>query len=137
MVSLGPPPSLRAILVRKAALPRHIWCGMTTGAATHASNLWGHPSWAFPVPITCHACRSPLGRDPYESSLPQWLFDVVHTIAFPTPHARIPRDLGLSLLVTGMWLENHLFCPSLLLGCRGPRPPLLASMPPPPRPPYS
>ena len=59
---------------------------------------------------------------------------VVRTTAFPTPHARIPRDPGLSLLVTGVWLGNHLFLgPSLLLGCRGPRPPRPASMPPPPR----
>jgi len=58
---------------------------------------------------------------------------VVHTTAFPTPHARIPRDLGLSMLVTGMWLENHLFGPSLLLRCRGPRPPRPALTPPPPR----
>jgi len=59
---------------------------------------------------------------------------VVRTTAFPTPHARISYDLGLSLLVTGMWLENHLFGPSSLLGCQGPRPPRYASMPPPPRP---
>ena len=34
---------------------------------------------------------------------------VVRTTAIPTPHARVPRELGLSLLVTGVWLGNHLF----------------------------
>jgi len=101
-------PSLRAILVRKATQPKRIWCGMTTWVPTHAPNLWGHPPWAFPALFTCHACRSRLERDPYESSLSQWLFDG-RAYYRPTPHARIPRDLGLSLLLTGMWLENHLF----------------------------
>jgi len=50
----------------------------------------------------------PLGRDPYESSLFQWLFNGGAYYSVPTPHARILRDLGLSLLVTGVWLENHL-----------------------------
>ena len=54
----------------------------------------------------------------------------------PTPHARIPRDLGLSLLVTGVWLENHLAYPLLLLRFRRPRTPRPTSMPPPPRLPY-
>ena len=58
---------------------------------------------------------------------------VVCTTAFPTPHAHIPRDLRFSILVTGMWLENHIFGPSLLLECRGPRPPRPTSMSPPPR----
>ena len=34
-----------------------------------------HPPWEFPALLTCHACRSPLGRDPYDSSLSQWLFN--------------------------------------------------------------
>ena len=34
---------------------------------------------------------------------------VVCTTAFPTPHARILRDLGFPLLVTGVWLGNHQF----------------------------
>jgi len=74
---------------------------------------------------------------PWDVTLTSRLFPsgsmmVVRTTAFPTPHARIPH-LGLFLLVTGMWLETHLFGPSLLLGCRGPRPPRPASMSPPPR----
>ena len=34
---------------------------------------------------------------------------VERTTAIPTPHARVPHELGLSLLVTGVWLGNHLF----------------------------
>jgi len=49
-----------------------------------------------------------LGRDPYGSFLPQWLSNGGAYYRFPTPHARVPRVLGLSLLVTGVWLENHL-----------------------------
>jgi len=54
-----------------------------------------------------HADHS-LGRDPYKWSLSQWLFNGGEYYRIPTPHAWIPRDLGLSLLVTGVWLENHL-----------------------------
>ena len=106
--------------MRKATLPKRIWRGMTTWVPTHAPNLWGHPPWAFPASFTFHACRSPLGRDPYESSLSSGSLMVVRTTAFPTPHARIPRDLGLSLLVTGMWLGNHLFWSIFTVGL--PRP---------------
>ena len=67
-----------------------------------------HPPWEFPALLTCHACRSALGRDPYESFLSQWLFNGGAYYRVPTPHARIPHDLGLSLLATGVWLESHL-----------------------------
>jgi len=70
--------------------------------------------------FTCHACSSPIGRDPYESSLSQWIFDGGAYYRTPYTHARIPRDLFLSILVTGMWLKNHLFGLSLLV--RVPRP---------------
>ena len=50
----------------------------------------------------------PLGRDPPGSSLSHWLFNGGKYCRIPTPHARIPRELGLSLLVTRVWLENHL-----------------------------
>ena len=45
---------------------------------------------------------------------------VVRTTAFPTPHAWIPHDLGLSLLVTGMWLENHRFWSIFTVGVSRP-----------------
>ena len=50
----------------------------------------------------------PLGRDPCGSSLSQWLSNDGAYYCVPTPHARVPCDLGLSLLVTGVWLENHI-----------------------------
>ena len=100
-----------------------LWGGLLT---PWASSIWASTSscswwltsmstWAWDVTLTSRL-------------FPSGSLMVVRTTAFPTPHAQIPRDLGLSLLVTGMWLENHLFCPSLLLGCRGPRPPRPASM---------
>ena len=49
-----------------------------------------------------------LGHDPYGSFLSQWLSNGGAYYRVPTPHARVPHDLGLSLLVTGVWLENHL-----------------------------
>ena len=42
------------------------------------------------------------------SSLSQWFFNGGVSCRVLTPHARIPRELGLSLLVTGVWLKNHL-----------------------------
>ena len=110
---------------------------MTTWAPTHEPNLWGHPFWAFPA----HS-RAMLADHPWDVTLTSRLFPsgslmVVRTTAFPTLHAWIPRDLGIPLLVTGMWLENHLFCPSSMLECQGSRPPRPASMPPPPRLPLS
>ena len=76
--------------------------------ANSCTQSLSHPPWEFPALLTCHACRSPLRRDPYESSLSQWLFNGGAYYHIPTPHAQIPRDLGLSLLVTRVWLENHL-----------------------------
>jgi len=51
---------------------------------------------------------------PWDVTLTSRLFPngslmVVRTTASPTPHARTPRDLGFPLLITGMWLGNHLF----------------------------
>jgi len=45
---------------------------------------------------------------PLGSSLSQWLFNGGAYYRVPTPHARIPHELGLSLLVTRVWLGNHL-----------------------------
>ena len=42
------------------------------------------------------------------SSLSQWLSNGGVYCRVPTPHAQILRELGLSLLVLGVWLENHL-----------------------------
>jgi len=96
-----------------------------------------HPGCSLPQPRAMHVDH--LWDVTYMSRFfPSGSLMVVRTTAFPTPHARIPRDLGLPLLVTGMWLGNHLFGPSsLLLGCRGSRPPRPASMPPPPQLPNS
>jgi len=76
--------------------------------ANSCTQSLSHPPWEFHALLTCHACRLPLGRDPCGSSLSQWLSIGGAYYRVPTPHARVPRDLGLSLLVTGVWLENHL-----------------------------
>ena len=69
-----------------------------------------HPPWECPILFTCHACRSPLGRDSYQSSLSQGLFDcgapyrLVHT-----PMLGPSVTLTSPLLSAGLWLANHLF----------------------------
>jgi len=83
--------------------------------ANSCTQSLSHLPWEFPALLTCHACRSPLGRDPHESSLSQWLFNGGAYYCAPTPHAWVPRDLGLSLLATGVWLWKppffvHLYC---------------------------
>jgi len=60
-----------------------------------------HPPWEFLALLTCHACRSPLGRDPYQLSLSQWLFNGGAYYRIPTPHARVPRKTTLFI---------HLYC---------------------------
>jgi len=61
--------------------------------------------------LTCHACRLPPGTLPsHGSSLSQWFPDGGAYCRVSTPHAQILRELGLSLLVLGMWLGNHLSC---------------------------
>ena len=74
---------------------------MTTWAPTHAPNLRGHPTWVFPAPVTCHACRSPLGHDPYESSLSQWLFD--GGVYYRIPYTPCMNPLWYGPLPTGNW----------------------------------
>ena len=73
---------------------------------THAPNLWViRPGSSLPYSRSMHADH-PLGRDPSDSSLSQWLFNGGAYYRVPTPHARIPRELGLSLLVTGCGLKT-------------------------------
>ena len=82
---------------------------MTTWMPTHAPNLWViRPGNSLPYSRAMHADH------PWDVTLTSRLFPsgsltVVRTTAFPTPHARTPRDLGFPLLVTGVWLGNHLF----------------------------
>jgi len=80
-----------------------------------------HLPWEYLAFLTCHACRSPSGTWPsHGSSLSQWLSSGGAYCRVPTPHVRIPREFGLSLLVLGVWLENHFLYLLLLSGV--PRP---------------
>jgi len=88
-------PKLRAI--QRVRLPCRSWRGMTVSE----SSALGVPSRAM------HADH-PLGRDLYGSFLSQWLSNGGAYCRVPTPHARVPRDLGFSLLITGVWPKNHL-----------------------------
>jgi len=108
---------------------------MTAWMPTHASNLWViRPGSSLPYSRAMHADH-PWDVTLYGSSLSQWLFSGGAYYRVPTPHARVPCDLGLPLLVAGVWIENHLVYLLLLLRCRGPRTPHPALVPPPPRPP--
>jgi len=107
--------------VRKTTLPKCNWCGIRPGSSLPYSRAM-HADHPWDVTLTSRL-------------FPSGSLTVVRTIAFPTPHAWTPHDLGFPLLVTGVWLGNHLF--RSIFYCRGaeargPRPPRLASMPPPP-----
>jgi len=64
-----------------------------------------------PILFTCHACRSPLGRDPYKLvvSFPgaPWLWRTLPPHAHPMHGPSM--TLTSPLLSAGMWLGNHLF----------------------------
>ena len=101
--------SSRAFSMCKVALSKcNSHRGDCMGANSCAHSL-SHPPWEFPAFFTCHACRSPSGKWPSQgSSLSQWLSNGGAYRRVPTPHARIPRELGFSLVVLGVWLESHL-----------------------------
>jgi len=117
--------SLRALSVRKAALSKcNSRGGDCMGANSHAHSL-SHPPWEFLAFLSCHACRSPSRAWPsHGSSLSQGPSNGGAYCRVPTPHAWIPSELGLSLLVTGgvAW-EPPFFIYHYCLRCRGPRPP--------------
>jgi len=94
------------------------------GANSCAHSL-GHLPKEFPAFLTCHACRSPSGTWPsHGSSLSQWFSNGGAYCRVPTPHAWIPRELGLSLLVTrGVAWKPPFFIYHYCLRCRGLRPP--------------
>jgi len=80
---------------------------------THAPQLLvTRPGSVFAL-LTYHACRLPPGTWPSHGSyLSQWFSNGGAYYRVPTPHAQIFRELGLSLLVLGVWLGNYI---SLLL----------------------
>jgi len=87
--------------------------GVTTWVPTHAPQLLVTCLGSVYALLTYYACRLPPGMWPSHGSyLSQWLSNGGAYCRIPTPHAQILRELGLSLLVLGVWLGNHL---SLLL----------------------
>ena len=68
--------------------------------------------------LAYHACILPPGTSPSHGSYrSQWFSNGGACYRIPTPHAQILCELGLSLLVLGVWFGNHLSL--LLLLCRG------------------
>ena len=95
--------------MHKTPLPKRNWGGMTTWVPTHAPNLRAIRSRS-----ATNYSRAMHADHPWDVTLTSRLFPsgslmVVRTTVSPTPHARTPRDLGFPLLITGMWLGNHLF----------------------------
>ena len=114
-------PSLRAFLVCKVASPECNSCGDDCLGANSCAQTPSNSPWEYFTFLTCHACRSSSGTWPsHGSSLSQWLSRGGAYCRVPTPHARIPCELGLSLLELGVWLGNHLSYLLLLSGV--PRP---------------
>jgi len=91
----------------------HLARGVTTWVPTHAPQLLVTRPGSISALLTYHACRVPPGTWPSHGSyFSQWFSNGGAYCRVPTPHAQILRKLGLSLLVLGVWLGNHL---SLLL----------------------
>jgi len=81
---------------------------MTTWVPTCAPNLWGHPSWECPsCSRVVHAAYLwNVTLTSLSSSSGSLL--VLRLNALFTPHAWTPRDLGFSLLITGVLSGIHL-----------------------------
>ena len=87
---------------------------MGANSCTHSLS---HSSWEYPAFLTCHACGLPSGTWPPQGSfMSQWLSSGGAYCRVPTPHVQILRELGLSLLVLGVWLENHISLPIIAVG---------------------
>jgi len=84
--------------------------------------------------LTYHTCRLPPGMWSFQGPyLSQWFSNGGAYCRVPMPHAQILRELGLSLLVLGVWLGNHFSLLLLLFRGTEARDLHAPTVPPPPR----
>jgi len=75
---------------------------MATWIPTCAPNLWGHPSWGCPNCSRAMHAAYPWNATLMGLSSSSGSLLVLRLNALFTPHAWTPRDLGFSLLITGV-----------------------------------
>jgi len=85
---------------------------MATWVPTYAPNLWGHSSWECPSCSRAMYAVYPWNVTLMGLSASSGSLLVLRLNALFTPHAWTPRDLGFSLLITGVLSEIHLSWPN-------------------------